>query len=1121
VELDLVERVLMALGLPSLPDAAGRQAIEAFNDRLLARAGGSRDRLPQLDEEALRRILSPCLTEARDLVHGLSGGPSTGAAGTPWVWADPALSLVAPFWDEVLGGQSAVVMVHCPPAVAQEAPTGNEPPDDLTTWDVYTRAALVQASERPSAIVQVESLSGEPKEIAELFAALVGYVGSDVSADQLAEAVGLLEQAEPASPAGSGRAPLVEGPIAVLSQLLDRLDGLHLSATWSIDRDLLDDMAGFYDESYYETACSGYGGIPYTWSEPHWVNFFGTIAEQIVETLHPRTVLDAGCAIGLLVTSLRRLGVDARGFDVSAWAIDQVPDEVRPFCTVASITDDIDGHYDLITCVEVVEHLPAFMAAQAVDNLCRHADAILLSTTSDDFAEPTHLNVRAGGYWASMFAKHGFVRDPDYDAGFLSPQAVLLRRSPTDADALLEAYERALENTSQRLRDRLDAAVAEHDRLADRYNELAGLRLAESLAAQRTMLERERSLQILSSSVETTRAELEAIRSSRWFRYGEVPRRAYGLLRRLRDARLRTLAPLTAPAPAPAPCGGSYDLWVDTYDTIDDDARRRIRARIDELDDGPLVSVVLPVFDTPPAYLRAAVDSVRSQFYPNWELCIADDNSTDPAVGAVLEDYAAGDDRIKILRRPENGHISAATNSAIGLARGEWVAFLDHDDTYAEHALAMMVLALADRPDAAMAYSDEDKIDAAGRRHDPYFKPDFDPLLLLGQNYLTHLLLVRRRLLEETGGLREGFEGSQDWDLVLRLSERLTPDQVVHVPHVLYHWRTHAASTASGIAGKPYAAGAGRRAVVEHLGRTGRAAQVSTVALSGHNRVSWPVPDPAPLVSIVIPTRDGKYLPRCVDSLLGLSTYPNFEIVVVDNGSQSYGTLNYLSARRGQVTVIRDERPFNYSALNNVAVARAAGELVCLLNDDTEVVGGGWLDEMVGHIIQPGVGAVGAKLCYDDGRVQHAGVHLGIGGVAGHTHKLADRLSPGYMGRLQVAQTLSAVTAACMLVRRQAWDQVGGLEEERLAVAFNDVDFCIRLGEAGWRIVWTPAAEMVHHESVSRGTEDSRQVEFAAEIHYMQATWGAKLRCDPAYNPNLTLVSEDWALAWPPRVPLP
>ena len=608
-------------------------------------------------------------------------------------------------------------------------------------------------------------------------------------------------------------------------------------------------------------------------------------------------------------------------------------------------------------------------------------------------------------------------------------------------------------------------------------------------------------------------AELEAIYGTKTFRYTAILRRIYGFARRsTRDTRVQESPPVAEDK--------SYSRWIEMFDTIDDTTRATIRRRLDQLPEHPLVSILFPVYNTPAHYLTAAIESVIGQIYPNWELCIANDGSTEPHVSKILADYADRDSRIKVIFRSENGHISAASNTALESATGTWIVPLDHDDLLTEHALALGMLAGHEHPDAGAMYSDEDKIDDHGRRQLPYFKPDFDPLLLLGQNYLTHLLFLRRALVVAVGGYRLGLEGSQDWDLILRVTERLDPAHIVHIPHVLYHWRIHDGSTASVVSAKPYAQDAGQRAVTDHLARLGLEADVSRIMWSGHNRIKWALPVAPPLVSIIIPTRDGALLSRCVDSVLAFTTYPHFEIVVLDNGSQKLTTLNYLRENEQHLTVIRDDRPFNFSALNNAAVKDTSGSVVCLLNDDTEVIAEGWLDEMVGHLLMPGVGAVGAKLLYSDGRIQHGGVIVGIGDVAGHAHRMSDRLAPGYCGRLLVAQNFSAVTGACMVVRRQAWDEVGGLDEQHLAVAFNDVDFGLRLRQAGWRVVWTPHASLYHHESVSRGTDTaaSRTVGYGKEVGYMQSHWGETLRSDPAYNPNLTAVTEDFSLAWPPRV---
>jgi glycosyltransferase involved in cell wall biosynthesis len=564
-------------------------------------------------------------------------------------------------------------------------------------------------------------------------------------------------------------------------------------------------------------------------------------------------------------------------------------------------------------------------------------------------------------------------------------------------------------------------------------------------------------------------------------------------------------------------------MWVQLFDTLDDAARRRIERRVAALKDPPTISVIMPVYDPPLALLRSAIESVQKQIYPLWELCIADDCSPNGEVAAVIQDYVDSDPRIKFIRRESNGHISAASNSALSLATGPWVAPLDHDDILAEHALALLAFAISDNPDAGIVYSDEDKIDDSGTRRDPFFKPDFDPLLLMGQNFVSHLSAFRKALVDRAGGYREGYEGSQDWDLTLRVSELIGPEQVIHVPHVLYHWRIHAQSTASLVSAKPYAIESGRRAVSDHLARVGQSGRAMRVGKSGHIRVAWELPDPPPLVSIVIPTRDGRLLQRCIDSVLSLTVYPHFEVLVIDNASESYLTLSYLQNYDDRLKVIRDERPFNYAMLNNSAVDRTSGDVVCLLNDDTEIINGDWLTEMVGQLLQPGVGAVGAKLNYDDGRIQHAGVVLGIYGVAGHGHRMFDRLSSGHAGHLQLAHRVSAVTAACAVFRRAAWNDVHGFDEVNLPVAFNDVDICLRLQDAGWSVVWTPYAELFHRESISRGSDfvGPRSEAFRREVAYMEQRWGfERLRQDPYYNPNLAFDAEDFSLAWPPRVTL-
>ncbi len=563
-----------------------------------------------------------------------------------------------------------------------------------------------------------------------------------------------------------------------------------------------------------------------------------------------------------------------------------------------------------------------------------------------------------------------------------------------------------------------------------------------------------------------------------------------------------------------------YAAWVHCFDTIGPPDLERMRERAAALEDGPTFSVLVPVYDTPEHWLRRCIESVRAQAYPRWQLCIADDASPDPAVARVLDEYAALDPRVQVVRRAENGHISRASNSALEIATGDYLALLDHDDELRPHALLEMAEAIAREPSLELLYSDEDKLDRHGRRFDPYFKPDWNLDLLRSQNYVCHLSVIRTARVRGVGGFRPGFEGSQDHDLVLRCSEGLDPARIRHLPKVLYHWRAIEGSTALSRDAKDYAGAAGARAVDEHLARCHPGARAEELS-HGHYRVRWPMPDPAPRVSLLVPSRDrADLLQTCVESLLERTDYPAFEVVVIDNGSSepdALACLERLRHRQG-VRVLRFDAPFNYSAINNWAATRCDGELIGLVNNDIEVITPGWLREMVSHAVRPEIGAVGAMLYYPDDRIQHAGVVLGIHGVAAHVYSGMPRGYPGHGGRARVAQQLSAVTGACLVVRRELYERVGGLDES-LQVAFNDIDFCLRLRQAGCHNLWTPFAELYHHESASRGAEDSEQkrARFAGEVDTMLQRWGPQLLADPGWNPNLSLASLNADHAFPPR----
>ena len=572
-----------------------------------------------------------------------------------------------------------------------------------------------------------------------------------------------------------------------------------------------------------------------------------------------------------------------------------------------------------------------------------------------------------------------------------------------------------------------------------------------------------------------------------------------------------------------------YATWVRRFDTFKLEQIIACRAQIEALspEQRPLISILLPTYNTAEPWLVKAIDSVRAQYYPHWELCIADDTSTATHVRRVIEDYARRDARIKVSFRAENGHISAASNSALDLATGEFAALLDHDDELAPHALAEVVFALAANPKLEFIYSDEDKIDELGRRFDPYFKPDWNPDLLLGQNYTCHLSVFRTARLRALGGFRIGYEGSQDWDLTLRATEGLDAARIHHIPSVLYHWRAIPGSTALVIDQKNnYPFIAAQKALADHLARTGVAAELVAVA-GQHWRVKRTLPSPAPKVSIIVPTRNAESLLRLgIGSILAKTTYPDFEIIVVNNRSDDPGTLAYFAELRATgVRVLDFDAPFNFSALNNFAAREARGSLLAFLNNDLEIISPDWLDEMATQALRPEIGAVGALLYYPNDTVQHAGVVLGLtgparrDGVAGHAFKCAPRGSEGQRNRLRLVQNYSAITAACLVIRREVFEAVGGFNETDLPVAFNDTDFCLRVRAAGYRNLWTPFAEFYHHESASRGAEDNpEKIErFQREVAYMRSKWGRLLDRDPAYNPNLSIEHEDFSLAFPPR----
>jgi glycosyltransferase involved in cell wall biosynthesis len=536
----------------------------------------------------------------------------------------------------------------------------------------------------------------------------------------------------------------------------------------------------------------------------------------------------------------------------------------------------------------------------------------------------------------------------------------------------------------------------------------------------------------------------------------------------------------------------------------------------DLLPEKPLFSIIVPTYNTPEPFLREAIQSVLDQVYPYWELCIADDASTRPHVRRVLEEFAQQDARIKVTYRTENGHISHASNSALELATGDFIALLDHDDRLAPEALYEVAYLLNQNPDLDMIYSDEDKLDEQGNRCMPFFKPDWSPDLFLSQMYTCHLGIYRRQIVEKIGGFRPGYEGSQDYDLVLRFTEQ--SDRIAHIPKILYHWRIHPESAASGSGAKPYAYLAGQKALEDTLQRRGVAGRVVPVPrLPGLFTIRYDI-QTYKKVSIIIPTRDqSQLLSGCLESIFTKSTYPNYEVLLIDNGSVEPDTQAVISHWQAQepdrFRCIRDDQPFNFSRLNNFAVTQVTGDFLLFLNNDTEVITPDWLEAMVEQAQRPGIGAVGAILLYDDDTIQHAGIIMGICALCGHSHKFYPAKSPGYFSRIASVSNYSAVTAACLMCRREAFEAVGGFDEE-LEVAYNDVDLCLKLVEQGYRNVCLGYVRLYHFESKTRGYEDTptKRARFQRETALIKRRWPQYVDYDPCYNPNLTRHRQDFSI---------
>ena len=553
-----------------------------------------------------------------------------------------------------------------------------------------------------------------------------------------------------------------------------------------------------------------------------------------------------------------------------------------------------------------------------------------------------------------------------------------------------------------------------------------------------------------------------------------------------------------------------YEEWYRNHRPTKDELEQQ---RKEKFSYEPLISILVPVYRTPEEFLMQMIQSVRRQTYGNWELCIANADPSDENVVRILKTASKKDERIRVTEVPENEGIAQNTNAAFAIAKGAYIGLLDHDDLLTADALYEVVKALNQKERPAVVYSDEDKVTTDLSEHfQPFMKPDFNKDLLRSNNYICHFFVAEKQLVEEVGGFRGAFNGAQDYDLILRCTEKA--EHITHIPRILYHWRVHKASTADNPASKMYAFDAGKRAIEEHLKRCGETGVVSHTKDLGFYRVQYQMSG-NPLVSIIIPNKDHvDMLDKCLRSIQK-SSYRNYEVIIVENNSVEEATFDYYKKiASDRIRVVYWEGIFNYSAINNFGAKAAKGDYLLLLNNDVEVITENWLEELLSNCQRPDVGIVGAKLYYPDDTVQHAGIIIGIGGVAGNVFVGLPRKFTGYFHKASIQQDLSAVTAACMMVKRSVYEEMGGLEE-KLQVAFNDVDFCLRVRKAGYLVVFDPYVELYHYESKTRGAENTKEKvrRFQTEIEYMRSHWLDLLKKgDPMYNPNLTLTKWDYSL---------
>jgi GT2 family glycosyltransferase len=686
-----------------------------------------------------------------------------------------------------------------------------------------------------------------------------------------------------------------------------------------------------------------------------------------------------------------------------------------------------------------------------------------------------------------QLAERGFFPQYDSDVAEIEPAAVQVgRRKADSAETLLPAVETGFSHLNAELR---------------RLRRTLQTRMSELEAADRHIAHLEEKVLKLKETkrdLKQLKAEKQALRKSPERKIGQVILAPYRLPQKLIQEVRKQIG---VAAKKKGNAANEYQNWFERH-RVSAEGAAAMQQEARAFPSQPLISIITPVFNTSAPWLDETIASVEQQAYENWELILIDDGSTAEETLALLAKIENRDPRIRVRRLENNRGISFASNVGLEAARGDWMALLDHDDLLEPDALFHTVKLLLQHPDADLIYSDEDKLTDTGFDA-PFFKPDWSPDFFLSYNYLCHFTTIRLSLVRELGGFRSGYDFAQDYDLFLRVTSH--SDRIHHIPRILYHWRRSAGSTSISIRSKPDALEAARRGLTDHLARVHEPGHVAIDWRTHGFRVRRQIIDEKK-IAIIIPTRDRiDLLARCITSIETKTTYENYEIIVVDNDSQSDEALEYF--RTFPHRILRFSGPFNYSAINNFAVEKSDAPWILFLNNDTQVIESEWLTSMAEHVQRPKIGAVGARLIFRDDTIQHAGVVLGVRGMAKHAFCGLPAESPGVCRQLQMTRNYSAVTAACLLTRREVFQEVGGFDEENLPVIFNDVDLCLKMRQAGYLIVYTPFAKLYHDESATRRTSVEPR-----EAAILRARWPEIVERDPYYNPNLSREQADFSL---------